>query len=377
MEFKFNVKGHENILGTHETTLEFTKDKELTKRGNCIIGVRADFDSEKLKDFVAINKNKKILVEISSGKENDYFVCFINKEFKSKDQMVFRTSDFISERTLGIKATKSSLELKRSLMDSIAKEGAVVLLKPIKHRCIIFDFDNTLQEFEISRSYGEHAVAKVVSKKFGYDENKVKKALQDIDLEFTEKGIEKKDSMMYDRIRWYKEYAKRNNLKIPDKEIKKLVDLYWKTITSKITAISGAYELLDELKKKNYILVLITDTDGERKLKMDRIKKLKMEKYFDIIITGDDTKTTKPDIKNYEYMLEHLNKGKKQNEIKYEECISIGDKPPADLSLAKPLGITTIWFKYGKWKKIITEKPAYVDFEANTLPEVGRLIEQM
>ena len=36
------AQGHENILGTHKTTLEFTKDKHLTKKGDCIVAVAAD-----------------------------------------------------------------------------------------------------------------------------------------------------------------------------------------------------------------------------------------------------------------------------------------------------------------------------------------------
>ncbi|MEM2131517.1 MAG: DUF371 domain-containing protein, partial [Candidatus Woesearchaeota archaeon] len=47
----FNFSGHENLLGNHKNSFEFTKEKELTKRGNCIIGVMADFDYKKVKDF--------------------------------------------------------------------------------------------------------------------------------------------------------------------------------------------------------------------------------------------------------------------------------------------------------------------------------------
>ncbi|MDP2749481.1 MAG: DUF371 domain-containing protein [Nanoarchaeota archaeon] len=378
MEFSFTVKGHENILGTHDATLEFTKDTELTKRGNCIIGVDADFDSSSIQDFIKTNKKRKILVEISSGKEQDSFVCFINSSFKSNSQLVFRKSDFISERTFGINAAKSSLELDRKLMESIKASGAEITLKPIKHKCIIFDFDNTLEEFENSKSKGELAVAKEISKKYGHDEKEVKKLLENVDNEFTTKGLEKKDITLYDRIKWYHEYAKRNKIDIPESEIKKLVKIYWETINKEITAISGAHELLTSLKKAGYILAMLTDSDGAKKIKTDRIEKLRLEKYFELIVTGDDTQTTKPDEKNLKYLLDQLNKNRKDDDlIKFEECISIGDKPPADLMPCKPLGITTIWFKYGRWKTIITEKPQYVDFEAKKLAEAGRIIEQL
>ena len=44
MSYSFTAYGHKNILATHKTTIEFTKDKELSLKGNCIVGVRADFD---------------------------------------------------------------------------------------------------------------------------------------------------------------------------------------------------------------------------------------------------------------------------------------------------------------------------------------------
>ena len=43
--FQFPCYGHENILSTHKTTIEFTKDSELTLDGDCILGIKADFNS--------------------------------------------------------------------------------------------------------------------------------------------------------------------------------------------------------------------------------------------------------------------------------------------------------------------------------------------
>ena len=59
MIYKFHAYGHPNILGTHKTTLEFTKDEDLTSNGNCIIGVKADFELSRLKEFIEKNGNKK------------------------------------------------------------------------------------------------------------------------------------------------------------------------------------------------------------------------------------------------------------------------------------------------------------------------------
>ena len=34
--------GHENVIGSHPNTLELTRDKEISKRADCIIGVNSD-----------------------------------------------------------------------------------------------------------------------------------------------------------------------------------------------------------------------------------------------------------------------------------------------------------------------------------------------
>src|SRR3989338_8528844 len=60
--YSFTAYGHKNILATHKTTIEFTKDRELSLRGNCILGVNADFNLIELKKSMKtiINESKSI-----------------------------------------------------------------------------------------------------------------------------------------------------------------------------------------------------------------------------------------------------------------------------------------------------------------------------
>ena len=52
MRYSFTCYGHENITAKHKTTLEFTKDKDLSLKGDCIVGVNADFDINKIKELI-------------------------------------------------------------------------------------------------------------------------------------------------------------------------------------------------------------------------------------------------------------------------------------------------------------------------------------
>ncbi|MFX1303309.1 MAG: DUF371 domain-containing protein [Promethearchaeota archaeon] len=115
--------GHENIFGIHSTTIEVTKDKNLTKKGNCIIGVNATkacFDlSPKLKKN--IKNGNKIKITLKIDDLQDSFYGFGSKELKllDKDDIVFRKSNYICDRTILINCTKTSSELSRELIEKL------------------------------------------------------------------------------------------------------------------------------------------------------------------------------------------------------------------------------------------------------------------
>ena len=127
MQYKFIAHGHPNILGTHKATFEFTKDKTLSLRGDCIIGVAADFELGKLKDFIKKSKNKSIAIKIQAVSENkkihDTISAQINPDFNDDCEFVVRKTDFLSERTFAVKSDKSALELDRSLIEFLSHDG--------------------------------------------------------------------------------------------------------------------------------------------------------------------------------------------------------------------------------------------------------------
>ena len=120
---KIYAYGHENILCSHKTTIEITKDKDLTKKGSCIIGIKASkacIDlGPKLKENI-INENK-IKVTFKVGKLKDSFYGFGHKSLRllNKKDIVFRKSNYICDRTILINCTKSSNELNRELVEKL------------------------------------------------------------------------------------------------------------------------------------------------------------------------------------------------------------------------------------------------------------------
>ena len=119
MQYKFNAYGHPNILAAHKTTLEFTKDSELTLKGDCIVGVKADFDLDALKEFIKKIGNKRVTITISASKFKEKISAELNPSYSSNHELVIRKADFVSERTFAVKAGKSAFELSRELVNEL------------------------------------------------------------------------------------------------------------------------------------------------------------------------------------------------------------------------------------------------------------------
>ena len=123
MIYKFNAYGHQNVLGTHKTTLEFTKEKEVSLKGDCIVGVNADFELSRLKEFIRKsikNNNKKITITIKtiskSAKLKEIISAELNPDFNSDKEFVIRKTNFVSERTFATRTNKAAFDLNRGLV---------------------------------------------------------------------------------------------------------------------------------------------------------------------------------------------------------------------------------------------------------------------
>lgn len=116
--------GHDNILSTHEMTFEITKESHLSKRGDCIIAVKATKGatdlSPKFKE-TARKETAKITItieaddvkEVINAKGNPYLM------FSHPTDLVIRKSDYVCGRTLAVKADKAACDLSRQLVKKL------------------------------------------------------------------------------------------------------------------------------------------------------------------------------------------------------------------------------------------------------------------
>ncbi|MBW2984188.1 DUF371 domain-containing protein [Candidatus Woesearchaeota archaeon] len=126
MSYSFSAYGRKNITAKHKTTLEFTKDKEVTKKGDCIVGAKADFDLKSIKKF--IKNKKKIRIKIKAGDFCEEIRCEVNPNFGDSKEIVIRKSDFISKRTLGINANKAAADLNKKIIELLKNPNQKLLI---------------------------------------------------------------------------------------------------------------------------------------------------------------------------------------------------------------------------------------------------------
>jgi hypothetical protein len=121
---EFFAYGHENIRSTHRTTFEFTQDGSVTPKGDCIVGVRADYS---LDDIRPLLLGGRIRITICVDGTCEVVEAEPNPDFCDEHEMVVRTSDFVSGRTLGIGATKAACDF--CFKNKLAKKDACIRVK--------------------------------------------------------------------------------------------------------------------------------------------------------------------------------------------------------------------------------------------------------
>ncbi|MEM3626521.1 MAG: DUF371 domain-containing protein [Candidatus Bathyarchaeia archaeon] len=118
---RISARGHKNIQAKHRTTLEITKESELSKRGDCIIAVSAnkaivDLNDEFKKILRRENAKITVLIEVEGITEVIQALGSPKLILVHPRDIVIRKSNYICNRTLAIYADKAACDLSRSIV---------------------------------------------------------------------------------------------------------------------------------------------------------------------------------------------------------------------------------------------------------------------
>ncbi|MCX8172978.1 MAG: DUF371 domain-containing protein [Archaeoglobaceae archaeon] len=132
--FEVRAFGHPNITAKHRTTLEVTKDLEISRRADCVIGVKADKSVSEIPEKAKeqIRKGSKTEVELIL---DDYGICDRlhgfgdpRMNFTHERDIVIRKSKFVCGRTILILAEKSALDINREIVELLKDKKTELIL---------------------------------------------------------------------------------------------------------------------------------------------------------------------------------------------------------------------------------------------------------
>ena len=117
-------QGHPMVLALHPTTIEITTENHLTRRGDCIVGVAAEKGcaglSTRMKQALGRSNTKvsiRILVDDHSFELTSWGDPGLT--LTHPHDMVIRKSDYISDRTLAVRANAAAKDIPRGMVKKL------------------------------------------------------------------------------------------------------------------------------------------------------------------------------------------------------------------------------------------------------------------
>jgi putative hydrolase of the HAD superfamily len=205
---------------------------------------------------------------------------------------------------------------------------------------VIFDFDGTLVDSYSPRKGAHERIATFLLDNLQIQASTANRStmfqiISNIDVEMHRNKI-------YDRNLWWKEAAKRyfnKYTEISEPILTKASTLYWETLKEKSTIYPGAKDTLRALKRKEIKIGLVSDTDGLKGMKTERIEGSGLREFFDAtVVAGEETVEVKPHSEPFALICERLG-------VQPESCVSVGDNPETDVDGGLKLGMKVVIIK--------------------------------
>lgn len=195
-------------------------------------------------------------------------------------------------------------------------------------KAVIFDLDNTLIDFmKFKTACCDSAVDAMIDAGLKFPKKKALDMVYDI---YETKG--------YEHHLAFQDFLKKVEGKVDPKKLAYAIIAYRRTKGGVFNTYPGTKRTLVKLKEKGLKLAVVSDAN---RLKVwIRLSLMRLDDFFDVVVTLEDTGRMKPSKLPFKAALKKL-------KIKPEECLMVGDMPNRDIKGAKALGMKTCLANYG------------------------------
>ena len=104
-----------------------------------------------------------------------------------------------------------------------------------------------------------------------------------------------------------------------------------------ISPLPGAHKVLAELKRRGFLLGLVTNTSLPQSVIKTEFERLALYDYFDTVVCSSEIVFRKPDRAMFDVALRNL-------KVAPQDAMFVGDSYHADVVGAKNVGMKTVWF---------------------------------
>jgi hypothetical protein len=126
--------GHPNVRSLHTKTIEITMDKQLSLRGDCIIGVRANKACSDLSESLKARLRQchsTIIIEIMVGDET-FTVRGTGDEqllLTNQHDIVIRRTHFACPRTASVGCDSASSDIPRTIISALQNSNSAGIFR--------------------------------------------------------------------------------------------------------------------------------------------------------------------------------------------------------------------------------------------------------
>ncbi len=219
-------------------------------------------------------------------------------------------------------------------------------------KAVIFDLDNTLIDFMTMKKVScDAALAAMIGA--GLNVSK-EKATKELFVLYDKYGLEEKTI--------FQKFLKKLTKTIDYEILASGIVAYRRVRTGFLEPYPHAGKVLFELKQRGIKLAIVSD--APRLKAWIRLVSMKINHFFDVVVTFEDTRELKPSNKPFIVAFNKL-------KLKPHECLMVGDRPERDIDGARKLGMVTCFAKYGNPKA----RSSMADYEINDIKELLEIVE--
>lgn len=198
-------------------------------------------------------------------------------------------------------------------------------MKYEKPDLIIFDFDNTLYDYDYANNAAIKEFLDKCSQIFS-----LKKKIILLNFNKARAQIKKqlgKTASSHNRLLYMYRMLEILNLKSQINSALELERIYWRSFISNMKIFPNVINFLDQLRILDIKCALLTDLTSD--IQFRKISALGLEKYFDYVVTSEESGADKPNKQSFELLL------KKTKILPKNEIWMIGDSIVNDIYGAK------------------------------------------